>query len=132
LPRPEARLVIDQSILNTCHLPQGDGEKGNLHFENGVLRSRSRHILEAIAACLTMGALQSETVTVVGHADPYATEYDQWLGLTCAVAARDHLAREGVSTRRINVVWAAGGLARPNDPSSRDLRVDLRLGDVQP
>jgi hypothetical protein len=130
-PRSETWLVIDQSIVTTCRLPQHERETSNLDFENGALRSRSRYILEAIAACMTVGPLKRETVTVVGQADREATQHDRWLGLSCAVAARDHLAREGVSTARINVVWADGHPAYRHDRGSVELRVGLRLGNVQ-
>jgi hypothetical protein len=131
-PRHETWLVIDESIAAPCRLPHHERGLSNLDFENGALRSRSRYILEAIAACLTVGPLKGETITVVGQVDRKATESHRRLGFSCAVAARDHLAREGVSTARINVVWEGGHTAYRSDEGSVELRVDLRHGNVQP
>jgi outer membrane protein OmpA-like peptidoglycan-associated protein len=123
-------LGVGDQVRTRCNLPDTPGEAPLFEYDEANLQDRGKSILDGVAQCLKSGALQNESVTITGHADPRGPEaYNQGLGMRRAQAARDYLVNAGVPEGRIRVDSSGEQQAVGSDSESfeRDRRVEVEV-----
>lgn len=96
-PKADESIVVGEVMRKKCGLPETKGESPQFDFDEAQLRPRGMNILDAVAECVTDGAMKGERVSIIGHTDPRGTdEYNRELGMKRANATRDYLAQKGV------------------------------------
>lgn len=133
--QPPSLIVVEESIRVSCNLPNDRETAPRFDYDQAQLRPRGMGILNGVALCLREGPMKSESITVVGHADPRGSEdYNQQLGRKRAESARDYLAQQGLTADRVKVVSRGESAATGTDESSwaTDRRIEVRRGDVTP
>jgi len=123
-----ASLHLSEGVRRRCNLPDEPAEAPQFDFDEAELRPRGAGILDQVAECMQRGALKSEGVSIIGHADPRGSDaYNEQLGLRRADAARSYLSGRGVSTTRLTVESRGEQDASGTDPASwqLDRRIDI-------
>jgi outer membrane protein OmpA-like peptidoglycan-associated protein len=103
--------------------PKFDVSKSNLS-------GNDRDVLSQVAACLTTGALQGRTISLVGRADPRGGEtYNLNLGELRAQSTSEYLHQMGVDSSRIHPSSRGAVDAQGHDEATwrLDRRVDVEL-----
>ena len=136
-PQPAASgvLVVEESIRVTCNLPNDEAKAPKFDYDQAALLERGKGILDGVARCLNEGPMKSESITLIGHADPRGSEqYNEQLGQRRAEAARDYLAAAAVPASRMRVESLGESQATGTDAESwrTDRRVEVRRGSVSP
>lgn len=88
-----------------------------------------------VVDCLSRGALQGQSVTIIGHAAPRGgNEYNMELGQSRADATRNYLVNQGVAPPFVATMSRGEQAASGMDEQSWafDRRVDLVFGETNP
>ena len=104
----------------------GDAE----HFDSATIGDDDKAVLAAVAKCLTEGALQGKSVSLVGRADPRGEdEYNMSLGGSRSDAVRKYMHDLGVQRERLGATSRGEIDATGTDEAgwARDRRVDIEL-----
>ncbi len=128
-------LAVEESIRISCNLPNDEAKAPKFDYDEAALLERGKGILSGVARCLKEGPMKTETITLIGHADPRGSErYNEQLGQRRAEAARDYLLAADVPAGRMRVVSVGESEATGTDVASwrTDRRVEVRRGDVAP
>lgn len=118
-------ITVEDKIAQICDIPAP-----SFTFDSHDLASEVEPALESLAACLTTGGLEGETIILVGHADERGGKrYNLSLGQRRAAAVADYLTARGVDASRV-IATTRGELdAKGTDPQTwaEDRRVDIML-----
>ncbi len=128
----EATVQVSQEIQNRCQLPGSPEEVPRFDYDQAELRPRGANILDEVAKCLSGGALQGQTVTLIGRADPRGpADYNRELGVSRAEAARNYLTERGVPADQLRLLSRGeqGATGHDEETWELDRRVDLELGE---
>jgi peptidoglycan-associated lipoprotein len=122
-------LHVSDTIARACALPQQE-TRASFDFDSTDIGNDDREVLALVAKCLTEGALQGRSVSLVGRADPRGeNEYNMSLGGTRAEAVRKYLHDLGVQRERLGATSRGEIDATGTDETgwARDRRVDIEL-----
>jgi peptidoglycan-associated lipoprotein len=124
-----AGLHVSQQIVDACGMPRQDYAPA-FGFDSADITDEDRDLLNALAKCLSDGALKENRVTLVGRADPRGEdEYNMVLGGARAESVRRYLNGLGVGRERV-LATSRGELdaTGQDEPGwTRDRRVDIQL-----
>jgi peptidoglycan-associated lipoprotein len=137
MPSPAAAPVqgpsvhVSDDILSACQTDDAQvGDTPLFAFDSAALSRADRHLLQEVAACVTVGPLAGHTLKLVGRADPRGTEgYNLHLGDRRALSVAGYLERHGVAANKL-IETSRGALdAKGHDESGwqKDRRVDVDL-----
>ncbi len=122
-------LHVSDGIARACRLPKQDA-RASFDFDSTAIGEDDKTVLAYVAKCLTEGALQGRSVSLVGRADPRGEdEYNMSLGGSRAESVRRYLYDLGVHSERLGAtsrgeIDASG---TNEDGWARDRRVDIEL-----
>lgn len=120
----ETEVRIQSFMARVCDVPTP-------HFATDAvdLRNKAEHALDALARCVTEGALQGATLTLLGHPDARGTEVEnQRLGLGRVSEVAKYLSDRGVPEEQIVTLTLgeAGASGITTVGWADDRRVDIR------
>jgi peptidoglycan-associated lipoprotein len=122
---------VDDDIIKACSLKFENIEDApKFEYDSESLTQGERNVLEAIAKCLTSGALKGRAVDLVGRADPRGeTEYNMTLGAKRARSVHTFLGGLGVPGDKLRDTSRGELDAKGTDEEGwrKDRRVDVRL-----
>ncbi len=122
---------VDDDIIKACNLKfENLDEAPKFDYDSESLTQGEKNILEAIAKCLTSGALKGRAVDLVGRADPRGeTEYNMTLGAKRARSVHTFLGGLGVPGDKLRDTSRGELDAKGTDEEGwrKDRRVDVRL-----
>jgi peptidoglycan-associated lipoprotein len=122
---------VDDDIIKACNLKFENVEDApKFEYDSESLTPGEKSILEAIAKCLTTGALKGRAVDLVGRADPRGeTEYNMTLGAKRARSVHTFLGGLGVPGDKLHDTSRGELDAKGTDEEGwrKDRRVDVRL-----
>jgi peptidoglycan-associated lipoprotein len=122
-------LHVSDAIARACGLPKQE-TRASFDFDSATIGDDDKELLGAVAKCLTEGALQGKSVSLVGRADPRGEdEYNMSLGGTRSEAVRKYLHDLGVQRERLGATSRGEIDATGTDETgwARDRRVDIEL-----
>jgi peptidoglycan-associated lipoprotein len=122
-------LRVSDAIARACGVPKQD-TRASFDFDSAAIGEDDKQLLAAVARCLTEGALQGKSVSLVGRADPRGEdEYNMSLGGTRAEAVRKYLHDLGVQKEHLGATSRGEIDAAGTDEAgwARDRRVDIEL-----
>jgi peptidoglycan-associated lipoprotein len=122
---------VDADIIKACNLKFENIEDApKFDYDQETLTPGEKSVLEAIAKCLTTGALKGRAVDLVGRADPRGeTEYNMTLGAKRARSVHSFLGGLGVQGEKLHDTSRGELDAKGTDEEGwrKDRRVDVRL-----
>ena len=122
---------VDDDIIKACNLKFENIEDApKFDYDSESLTPGEKNVLEAIAKCLTNGALKGKAVDLVGRADPRGeTEYNMTLGAKRARSVHTFLGGLGVPADKLRDTSRGELDAKGTDEAGwqKDRRVDVRL-----
>ncbi len=122
---------VDDDIIKACNLKFENIEDApKFDYDQESLTQGEKTVLEAIAKCLTTGALKGRAVDLVGRADPRGeTEYNMTLGAKRARSVHTFLGGLGVPGDKLRDTSRGELDAKGTDEEGwrKDRRVDVRL-----
>ncbi len=122
---------VDGDIIKACNLKFENIEDApKFGYDQEALTEGEKHVLEAIAKCLTTGPLKGRAVDLVGRADPRGeTEYNMTLGAKRARSVHSFLGGLGVPGDKLKDTSRGELDATGTDEQGwqKDRRVDVRL-----
>ena len=122
---------VDDDIIKACNLKFENIEDApKFDYDSETLTTGEKNVLEAIAKCLTIGALKGRAVDLVGRADPRGeTEYNMTLGAKRARSVHTFLGGLGVPGDKLRDTSRGELDAKGTDEEGwrKDRRVDVRL-----
>jgi len=122
---------VDDDIIKACNLKFENIEDApKFDYDQESLTQGEKAVLEAIAKCLTTGALKGRSVDLVGRADPRGeTEYNMTLGAKRARSVHTFLGGLGVAGEKLRDTSRGELDAKGTDEEGwrKDRRVDVRL-----
>ena len=122
---------VDEDIIKACNLKfENIEEAPKFDYDSESLTQGERNVLEAIAKCLTVGALKGRAVDLVGRADPRGeTEDNMTLGAKRARSVHTFLGGLGVPGEKLRDTSRGELDAKGTDEEGwrKDRRVDVRL-----
>ena len=122
-------LHVSDAIARACGLPQQE-TRTSFDFDSATIGDDDKAVLAAVAKCLTEGALQGKSVSLVGRADPRGEdEYNMSLGGSRSDAVRKYMHDLGVQRERLGATSRGEIDATGTDEAgwARDRRVDIEL-----
>jgi peptidoglycan-associated lipoprotein len=133
-PRPETTvetpgLRVSEQVATLCRLPESKVAP-NFEFDSTAVTDQDRPVLEALAKCLSDGALRGRELSLTGRADPRGEpEYNMSLGESRADAVRRYLHDLGVKAERLRATSRGELDATGTDEPTwaLDRRVDIDL-----
>lgn len=123
-PSPSA-VRVDLEIAKLCKLPDAF-----FPFDSSKITGPAADTLQALADCVTDGALQGRSLNVVGHADPRGTDtYNLSLGHRRAGSVADFLVDAGMARANLETTSMGELKADGEGPLgwAMDRRVDIHL-----
>lgn len=123
-------LAVSADIASACGIKSPATPNPKFDYDKDDLTADDRGVLDALAACLTNGALKGKNVALIGRADPRGTEeYNLGLGSRRASTVSVYLVRLGVAQAQLGVTTRGAIDASGTDEASwkLDRRVDVQL-----
>ncbi len=122
-------LHVSEEIARLCSLPQTQVAP-SFDFDSSSIVQQDKDLLQAIAKCLSDGALKGRNVSLIGRADARGeAEYNMSLGGTRADSVRRFLKDMGVEDTRVGSTSRGELDATGADEAgyAHDRRVDIEL-----
>lgn len=122
-------VVISEQVEAKCGIPSAH-ETPHFAFDSARLEVERSSTLDALAHCLSEGALKGHSIQLVGRADPRGdTEYNIALGAYRAESVAEYLRSHGVAATQITVTSRGELDATGHDEGTwaLDRRVDVDL-----
>jgi peptidoglycan-associated lipoprotein len=123
-------LAVSADIASACGIKAPGSTNPKFDYDKDDLTADDRTVLDALAVCLTNGALKGKSVSLIGRADPRGTEeYNMGLGSRRANTVSVYLVRLGVAQAQLGVTTRGALDATGTDEASwkQDRRVDIQL-----
>ena len=118
-------IVVDEEIAKLCKLPAA-----HFAFDRSDIGDGASQALDALAACLSDGALKGRSLKLVGHADPRGEqEYNFALGQRRAGSVEEYLQEHGILPSNMATSSRGELDATGEDTASwaRDRKVEILL-----
>ncbi|NOU29096.1 MAG: OmpA family protein [Polyangiaceae bacterium] len=120
---------ISKEVEAKCGIPS-EHDAPRFDFDSARLVAERSSALDALARCLSAGALKSHSIQLVGRADPRGdTEYNIALGAYRAESVAEYLRSHGVTATQISVTSRGDldAVGYDEDTWAVDRRVDVKL-----
>jgi peptidoglycan-associated lipoprotein len=122
-------VAISKQVEAKCGIPS-EHETPHFAFDSARLEAERSSTLDALARCLSTGALKAHSIQLVGRADPRGdAEYNIALGAYRAESVAEYLRARGVAATQISVTSRGelDAVGHDEDTWAVDRRVDVEL-----